>query len=157
MLQLPLNTSYDANFHQFFASHYAHHWFNPWNEKWFTGFSQTTYPPLEQQWIALFSHVLGLKLAYMVVQFIAIMLLPIGVYRYARIWVSERAASYAAIASVLIGSLSFLVYEAGQLSTTWAAPLYLIALSYFYEWTREGKVMALLKALALTLAAAAAH
>ncbi len=84
LMQIP-NDSYDAYLHQFFASHYAHHWFNPWNEKWFTGFSQTTYPPLEQQWIALFSYVLGLKLAYMVVQFIAVMLLPIGVYRYARI------------------------------------------------------------------------
>ncbi len=156
LMQLP-NDSYDANFHKFFAAHYAQHWFNPWNEKWFTGFSQTTYPPMEQQWMALFSHVMGLDLAYALVQLIAILLLPIGVYRYARIWVSERAASYAAIASVLIGSLSFLVYEAGQLSTTWAAPLYLIALAYFYDWTREGKVMALLKAVALTLAAAAAH
>src|SRR5262249_15976725 len=35
--------------------------------------------------------------------------------------------------------------------------LYLIALAYFYDWTREGKLMALLKALALTLAAASAH
>ncbi len=151
------NESYDANFHKFFAAHYAQHWFNPWNEKWFTGFSQTTYPPMEQQWMALFSHVMGLNLAYSLVQLIAILLLPLGVYRYARIWVSERAASYAAVGSVLLGSLSFLVYEAGQLSTTWAAPLYLIALSYFYEWSREGKLMALVKALALTLAAASAH
>src|SRR5947207_13853453 len=45
-MQLPLTTSYDANLHIFFASHYAHHWFDPWNEKWFAGFSQTTYPPL---------------------------------------------------------------------------------------------------------------
>ena len=45
-LQLPLTNSYDANFHVFFASHYAHHWFDPWNPKWFAGFSQTTYPPL---------------------------------------------------------------------------------------------------------------
>jgi hypothetical protein len=156
LMQLP-NDSYDADFHKFFAAHYAQHWFNPWNDKWFTGFSQTTYPPMEQQWMALFSHIMGLNLAYALVQLIAILLLPIGVYRYARIWVSERAASYAAIASVLIGSLSFLVYEAGQLSTTWAAPLYLIALSYFYEWCREGKFMALLKSVALTLAAASAH
>src|SRR5215467_8406316 len=156
LMQLP-NDSYDADFHKFFAAHYAQHWFNLWNEKWFTGFSQTTYPPMEQQWMALFSHVMGLNLAYALVQLIAILLLPIGVYRYSRIWVSERAASYAAIGSVLIGSLSSLVYTAGQLSTIWAAPLYLIALAYFYEWTREGRVMALLKALALTLAAASAH
>src|SRR5438552_8364771 len=102
MMQLPLGTSYDANFHMFFAAHYAQHWFNPWNEKWFTGFSQTTYPPMEQQWLALFSHLLGLNLAYMLVQLIAILLLPIGVYRYSRIWVSERTASYAALGSVLL-------------------------------------------------------
>jgi hypothetical protein len=156
LLQIP-NDSYDAHLHQFFAAHYAQHWFNPWNEKWFTGFSQTTYPPLEQQWIALFSHIMGLPLAYMLVQLIAILLLPIGVYRYARIWVSERAASYAAVASVLLGSLSFLVYQAGQISMTWAAPLYLNALPYFYEWSREGKKRSLLKGLVLIFAAAAAH
>ncbi|HEX2328415.1 MAG TPA: hypothetical protein VHN74_06810 [Candidatus Angelobacter sp.] len=156
LMQLP-NASYDANFHKFFASHYAQHWFDPWNEKQFTGFSQTTYPPMEQQWLALLSHVLGLDLSYMVVQFIAILLLPIGVFRYARIWVDERAASYAAIGSILLGSLAFLVYDAGQLSTTWAAPLYLLALGYFYDWTRDAKVSALLKALALTWAAASAH
>jgi 6-pyruvoyl-tetrahydropterin synthase related domain len=156
LMQLP-NDSYDAHLHQFFAAHYAQHWFNPWNERWFTGFSQTTYPPLEQQWIAVFSHVMGLHLAYMLVQFIAILLLPIGIYRYARIWVSERAASYAALASVLLGSLSFLVYQAGQISTTWAAPLYLNALPCFYEWSREGKWRSLVKGVVLICAAAAAH
>jgi len=151
------NDSYDAAFHKFFAAHYAAHWFNPWNEKWFTGFSQTTYPPMEQQWMALFSHLMSLNMAYILVQLVAIMLLPIGMYKYARIWVGERAASYAAIGCVLIGSLSSLVYVDGQLSTTWAAPLYLMALAYFYEWAREARFMALVKALALTLAAASAH
>src|ERR1700744_5691966 len=151
------NDSYDADFHKFFAAHYAQHWFNPWNEKWFTGFSQTTYPPMEQQWMALFSHVLGLNLSYIVIQLIAILILPIGVYKSSRIWVGERASSYAAIGSVLLGSLASLVYVDGQLSTTWAAPLYLIALAYFYDWAREGKLMALVKSLALTLAAASAH
>ncbi|HEX7288834.1 MAG TPA: hypothetical protein VF532_21805 [Candidatus Angelobacter sp.] len=156
LLQVP-NGSYDANLHKFFASHYAQHWFDPWNEKQFTGFSQTTYPPMEQQWMALFSHVMGLNLAYMLVQLVAILLLPIGVYRYARIWVDERAASYAAVGSVLLGSLAFLVYNAGQLSTTWAAPLYLLALPYYYEWAREANWRALIKGLVLLFAAAAAH
>ena len=65
MMQLPLTTSYDANFHIFFASHYAQHWFSPWNDKWYAGFSQTTYPPLGHQWIALLSYIFGLKLAFM--------------------------------------------------------------------------------------------
>ncbi len=156
LMELPLG-SYDANFHIFFASHYASHWFNPWNEKWFGGFSQTTYPPLPQQWLAIFSHGIGLNLAYMLVQLIAILLLPVGVYRYARLWVDERSASYAALGSVFLGSLAFLVYQAGQLSTTTAAPLYLNALPYFYEWSRRSRGKALLKGLALTFAAAAAH
>ena len=45
----------------FFAAHYASHWFNPWNVKWYGGFSQTTYPPLTHQWIALFSHLIGMN------------------------------------------------------------------------------------------------
>ena len=101
------NDSYDADFHKFFAAHYATHWFNPWNEKWFTGFSQTTYPPMEQQWMALFSHVMGLNLAYIFVQLIAILLLPLGVYKYARIWVGERAASYAASRQYAAGLIGF--------------------------------------------------
>lgn len=155
-MELPLRT-YDANFHIFFAQHYAQHWFNPWNPQWYGGFSQTTYPPLPQQWTALFSYVMGLNLAYMLVQFIAILLLVVGVYRFAKLWVDERSASYAALGSVFLGSLAMLVYQAGQLSTTWALPLYLNALPYFYEWSRRGKGKALLKGVALAFAGAAAH
>jgi hypothetical protein len=156
LMKLPLK-SYDTNFHIFFASHYVHHWFNPWNPKWYAGFSQATYPPLPQQWTALFSHIFGLDLAYMVVQLIAILLLVVGVYRFAKLWVSPRAASFAALAAVFLGSESFLVYSAGQLGTTSAAPIYLNALPYFFEWIRFGRWRAFLKAVALFLAAAAAH
>ena len=64
LMKLPLK-SYDANFHIFFASHYLHNWFDPWNSKWYAGFSQTTYPPLPQQWLALVSRITGLDMAYM--------------------------------------------------------------------------------------------
>src|SRR5215468_11931181 len=137
-MELPATTSYDANLHMFFASHYAEHWFNPWNEKWFAGFSQTTYPPLTHQWIALVSNVAGLKMAYMLVQLVAILLLPVGVFRFARIWVDERPASYAALGSIFLGALAFLTYQAGQLATITSAALYLNALPYFYEWATQG-------------------
>jgi hypothetical protein len=155
-MQLPAG-SFDANFHMFFASHYAHHWFNPWNEKWFGGFSQTTYPPLTHQWIALLSTLAGLKMSYMLVQLIAVLLLPVGVFRFARIWVDGRAASYAALGSVFLGALAFLVYQAGQLATVASAALYLNALPYFYEWMTEARARSLLKGIAISLTAAAAH
>jgi hypothetical protein len=156
MMQLPLN-SYDTNLHIFFASHYAQHWFDPWNPKWYAGFSQTTYPPLPQQWTAILSWLFGLNMAYMVVQFAAILLLVVGVYRFAKLWVSPRAASFAALACIFLGSESFLVYSAGQFGTTCAAPLYLNALPYMFEWIRRGRGRALLKACVLFAAAAAAH
>ena len=156
LMKLPLQ-SYDANFQIFFASHYVHHWFNPWNPKWYAGFSQTTYPPLTQQWVALVSRILGLDMAYMAVQFAAIVLLALGVYRFSLLWVSARAASIAALASVFLGSESFLVYSAGQLGTTCAAPIYLNALPFLFEWIRQGKWRSFLKASVLFTAAAAAH
>jgi hypothetical protein len=156
LMQLP-SGSFDANFHIFLASHYAHHWFNPWNEKWFAGFSQTTYPPLTHQWIALVSTVAGLKMAYMLVQLVGVLLLPVGVFRFARIWVDERSASYAALGSIFLGALAFLIYQAGQLATITSAALYLNALPYFYEWSTQGSGRALLKGVAVSWAAAAAH
>lgn len=156
LMKLPLK-SYDTNFHIFFASHYVHHWFDPWNSKWYAGFSQTTYPPLPQQWVALVSHILGLDMAYMAVQLAAILLLVVGVYRFSLLWVSPRAASIAALASVFLGSESFLVYSAGQLGTTCAAPIYLNALPFLFEWVRYGRWRSFLKASVLFTAAAAAH
>jgi hypothetical protein len=155
--QLPIMGSYDANFHIFMASHYARHWFDPWNEKWFAGFSQTTYPPLGHQWIALFSYLTGLNMAYLLVQFIGILLLPVAMFRFARLWVNARAASYAALLSVFLGTVVFLVYSAGQLSTTVSAPLWLLALPYLYEWLRWGRMRALVKGLVLALVAASVH
>lgn len=156
LMQLP-SGSFDANFHIFLASHYAHHWFNPWNEKWFAGFSQTTYPPLTHQWIAIVSSVAGLKMAYMLVQLVAVLLLPVGVFRFAKIWVDERSASYAALGAIFLGALSFLVYQAGQLATVASAALYLNALPYFFEWSEEGSGRAFFKGISVSLAAAAAH
>ena len=156
LMQLP-SGSFDANFHIFLASHYAHHWFNPWNEKWFAGFSQTTYPPLTHQWIALVSNVAGLKMAYMLVQLVAVLLLPVGIFRFARIWVDDRAASYAALGSVFLGALAFLIYQAGQLATISSAALYLNALPYLYEWSTQGSGRSFVKGVAVSLAAAAAH
>lgn len=156
LMQLPLK-SYDTNFHIFFASHYVHHWFDPWNPKWFAGFSQTTYPPLPQQWTALLSWVLGLNMAYMAVQFIGIVLLAIGVYRFSLLWVDRVSASYAALAAVFLGSESFLIYSAGQLSTTLAAPIYLNALPYVFRWLRTGSWKSAIRAFLLLVTAAAAH
>ena len=95
--------------------------------------------------MALLSQITGLDMAYMAVQLAAILLLALGAYRFSLLWVNPRAASFAALASVFLGSESFLVYSAGQLSTTSAAPIYLNALPYLFEWVRHGRWRSFLK------------
>jgi hypothetical protein len=156
IMQVPAN-SFDANFHMSMASHYAHHWFDPWNEKSFAGFSQTTYPPLTHQWTAILSHLIGLTNAYMLVQGIVILLLPLAVYRFSRLWTSARAASYAALCSVFLGSLCLLVYQDGQIGTTSATTLFLLALPCIYRYVLEGRSSDLALGLGIACTAAAAH
>ena len=156
MIQLPAN-SFDANFHMSMASHYADHWFDPWNEQAFAGFSQTTYPPLTHQWTAILSYLIGLSNAFMVVQGLVILLLPVGVYRFAQLWTSDRAASYAAFCSIFLGSLCLLVYQDGQIGTTSATTLFLLSLPYLYRYAVRGDFKDLLLGLFTSLSAAAAH
>jgi hypothetical protein len=93
----------------------------------------------------------------MLVQLAAVVLLGVGTYRFAQLWVDDRAASYAGVLAVFAGSIAFLVYSAGQLPTTLSAPLYFLALPYFYSWCLSANWRSLLKGVALTLAAASAH
>jgi hypothetical protein len=157
MMELPAQST-DATTHMFFAQHYAQDWFNPWNEKWFGGFSQTSFPPLAHQWTAVFAKIMSVKLAYMLVQMLSIMLLITGVFRYARIWTGERSAGYAAIVSVFLGSLALLVYQAGQLPTVLATGLLLHAIASLYAWAQRATFTDLLLAAILgTLTATADH
>src|SRR5579859_2150326 len=94
VMRLPEHT-FDAHFHMSMADTYARHWFDPWNEKSLGGFSETTYPPLTHQWIAMLSHLVGLPYGFMIVMGTVILLLPVAVYRFSRLWVPERPASYA--------------------------------------------------------------
>jgi len=138
LMHLPAET-YDSQFHMSMAANYAHHWFNPWNEQQLGGFSQTTYPPLTHQWIALLSHVVGLTSAFMLVQGTVILLLPLAVYRFSRLWTDARSASYAAFCSIFLGSLCLLVYQDGQIGTTSSTTLFLLALPSMYEYVLKGR------------------
>jgi hypothetical protein len=96
-------------------------------------------------------------MAFLLVQLAAVLLIPVSVYRFARLWVDDRASSYAALFSVFLGTLSFLVYSAGQLPTTLSAPLFMLAIPYFYDWSRSADGRALIKGVVLTLAAGCVH
>lgn len=156
LMKVPSN-SFDAHFHMSMASTYAHHWFDPWNEKSLGGFSQTTYPPLTHQWIAMLSHVVGLDYGFMMVIGTAMLLLPVAVFRFARLWVDERAASYGAFCCIFLGSLCLLAYQDGQIGTISSTTLFLLAIPYGYQYVLTGSKRELMMGLTLSCTAAAAH
>jgi hypothetical protein len=93
----------------------------------------------------------------MLVQGTVILLLPLAVCSFARLWTDARAASYAAFCSVFLGSLCLLVYQDGQIGTTSSTTLFLFSLPSLYEYVLKGRTDDLIFGLVLRCTAAASH
>ncbi|MBT8240176.1 MAG: hypothetical protein KJN63_03005, partial [Acidimicrobiia bacterium] len=130
--------TYDAYVHMFFADHYARDWFSTWDTRWYTGFTVTSYPPGSHQLMGLLSHAIGLEPAFVFVQLASVLVLAVGVKRFARLWVSEAASNWAALLLVLSTSIAEAVHVFGQLPTTFSLGLLLNALPFINRWLRQG-------------------
>jgi hypothetical protein len=149
--------TYDAIIHIFFGSHYAQSWFDPWEPRWYTGFTVFSYPPLGHQFIGALSWLLDLRAAFVVVQLSALLIFVLGLYRFAQLFVSTRAAGYACILLVVSSSLVETVHVFGQLPTTLSLGLLLNAQPFAISYLRFGKRQDLLKALGLFAVTTTAH
>ena len=150
--------TYDAYVHIFFADHWARGWFDHWDPRWYTGFTLTSYPPLSQQSVAAVSFLTGdLRLAFGIVQATAMVLMTIGMYRFAQLWVSKEAAGWAAIWLVFSSAMAETIHVFGQLPTTYSLSMLLNALPFTYAWIVRGKPSDLAKCWALTAATTGAH
>ncbi|MCB0156485.1 MAG: hypothetical protein KDD83_00005 [Caldilineaceae bacterium] len=150
--------TYDAYVHIFFADHWRRTWFDHWDTRWYTGFTLTSYPPLSQQSVAAVAMLTGdLELAFVIVQTAALAVMTVGMYRFARIWVSEEAAGWAALWLVFSTAMAETVHVFGQLPTVFSLGLLLNALPFAYRWVGKGRLSDLLKAWALTAATTGGH
>ncbi|GHF46468.1 hypothetical protein HNQ07_002406 [Deinococcus metalli] len=149
--------TYDALIHVFFGSHYAHAWFDPWEPRWYTGFSLTSYPPLSHYLIGALSYPLGLLGAFAATQLLALSGMAVGIYRFGKLLVPARAAGYGAVILVLSSSIAETVQVFGQLPTTLSLGLLLNAIPYAAGYIRTGRKQLLLKGAAFTAATTAAH
>ncbi|WP_424952832.1 hypothetical protein [Deinococcus sp.] len=149
--------TYDALIHIFFASHYAQNWFDPWEPRWYTGFSLVSYPPLSHQLIALLSKLVGLKPAFAWVQLLALLNLTVGLYRFATLLVPARAAGYACLALALSSSLSETVQVFGQLPTTLSLGFLLHAIPFGWSYVKTGHSSDLIKGVLWVGATTAGH
>lgn len=157
LLPFTHGNTYDAFIHMFFADSYHRSWFDHWEPRWYTGFATTAYPPGSHMAIATLMYVMPLRAAFVVVQLVALLLLTIGVFRFARIWVPARAAGYAAVALVLSSSISETVHLFGQLPTIFSLGIFLNGLPYVYRWITSGGITNLLAATVFAAATTAAH
>jgi len=121
--------TYDSYEHIFFADHYRRSWFDTWEPKWYGGFSVTSYPPLAHQTIALLSFFVGLEWAYKLLTLFLLTVFPLAIYKFSKIFVTEKAAEYAAIVSVFLPSILQAAYSWGQFTTIFGLTLTAIATS----------------------------
>lgn len=135
-----LESTYDALIHMFFANHYAHSWFEPWNYSWYTGFTVMGYPPLVHQSIAILSMIGGLKFGMFAVAIIGIILFITGVYRFSLLITGNRnAAGYASIVAVFSSSFVETLHIFGQLPSIIGISVLMHALPEIYLWIKTGK------------------
>ncbi len=150
--------TYDAYIHMFFADHWRISWFDHWEPRWYTGFTMTSYPPLSHQSVALLSLLTGdLRTAFVMVQTTAMLVLTLGMYRFARLWVDEEAAQWAALWLMLSSAVAETVHVFGQLPTIVSLGFLLNALPYVYRWVRGGRYRDLIRGWALIAATTGAH
>ncbi len=157
LLPFTYGQTYDAYIHMFFADHYNRQWFDPWETRWYTGFTVTAYPPGSHQSVALLMNVMDMRAAFVTVMTGAVTLLTIGVYRFSQIWVHKEAAALAALLAVFSTSIAETVHIFGQLPTIFSIALFLNATPHMSRWIEKGGWKDLIIALCFTAGATSAH
>ncbi|GGD41629.1 hypothetical protein [Muriicola marianensis] len=153
-----LESTYDALIHLFFADHYATQWWEPWDYRWYTGFTVMGYPPLVHQMMALLSLLGGLKFGLYVVALTAIVLFITGVYRFGLIMTgNRRIAGYAALLAVVSSTFIETLHLFGQLPSIVGLSVLLHSLPEIYEWLRTGKLIKLGLAFSLIAVTVTSH
>ena len=136
-----LEKTYDALIHLFFAEHYANYWFEPWNYKWYTGFTVMSYPPLVHQSIGFLSYFGGLKFGMFTVALIGILLFITGVYRFSLLITSSRkAAGYSAFLAVFSSSFVETLHIFGQLPSIIGVSILMHSMPEIYLWIKTGRL-----------------
>ena len=157
LLPFTYGQTYDAYIHMFFGNHYFESWFDPWETRWYTGFTVTSYPPGSHQSLGLLTRFMDLRIAFIIMQLMAVALLITGIFRFSRLWVNDKAASYAAMLCAFSTSISETLHIFGQLPTVLSISLFLNAIPHISGWIERGKKADLLLAIILTAATTSVH
>ncbi len=148
---------YDRQYHLFFADHYQRGWWNPWDTRWFGGFSVYSYPPLAHQLVALLGFPLGLEGGYASLQLLVLVSLPVTIWLLVAELLDRGAADAAAALSVVGSGPYLLLYNYGMLPTLLALSLLWGSLAALLRYLKEGRRIHLYLWWALSAATISAH
>ncbi|MEO1256388.1 MAG: hypothetical protein AAFY41_16075, partial [Bacteroidota bacterium] len=153
-----LHNTYDLYVHIFFGNHYAQSWFEPWEPRWYTGFSLISYPPLVHQLIALLSYGVGLKMGVYVLAFGIVVLYVTGAYRFSRlIAANEESAAYGSLIAVFLPSVLETFHVFGQIPMMMGISWLLHAIPEIYAFTKYGKIRHFIRGMSLIAVAVCSH
>ena len=153
-----LENTYDALTHLFFAEHYTNNWFEPWNFKWYTGFTVMSYPPLVHQCMAILSLIGGLKFGLFTVALISMLLFITGVYRYSLLITGNiNVSGYATLLAVFSSSFVETLHIFGQMPSIIGIAVLMHALPEMYLWLKTGLYRYLFTSLSLIAVATVSH
>lgn len=153
-----LETTYDALIHLFFADHYAQNWFEPWDYRWYTGFTVQAYPPLVHQSIAILSYIGGLKFGMFAITLLGVLLFITGAYRFGLLITGDRrVAGYTALLAVFSSTFIETLHIFGQLPSIIGLSILLHALPEIYLWIKTGKYRYLATSLSLIAVTVTSH
>ncbi|MFT5146830.1 MAG: hypothetical protein ACI9H1_001556, partial [Polaribacter sp.] len=142
----------------FFAEHYTNNWFEPWNFKWYTGFTVMSYPPLVHQCMAILSLIGGLKFGLFTVALISMLLFITGVYRYSLLITGNRNVSgYATLLAVFSSSFVETLHIFGQIPSIIGIAVLMHALPEIYLWLKTGLSRYLYTSLSLIAVTTVSH
>ncbi len=153
-----LESTYDALIHLFFADHYANSWFEPWDYRWYTGFTVQGYPPLVHQTIGILSYIGGLKFGMFSVALIAIILFVTGAYRFGLLMTGDRrVAGYTSLLAVFSSTFVETLHIFGQLPSIAALSILMHSFPEIYQWLKTGKIKYLFTSLSLISVTVTSH
>ncbi|MEM9339758.1 MAG: hypothetical protein AAGA66_13565 [Bacteroidota bacterium] len=153
-----LNDTYDIFVHIFFGDHYRRSWFDPWEPKWYTGFSLISYPPMVHQLIALLSFISGLKFAAYILAFCIVALYVTGSYRFSKlISGNKESAAYSALVAVFLPSVIEAFHVFGQIPMMMGISWLLHALPEIFQYVRFGKIRHYFSGISLIAVAVCSH
>jgi hypothetical protein len=149
--------TFDAWVHIFLADHYLRSWFDPWEPRWYGGFSTLSYPPLAHQLVALAARLVGLEQGFVVVMAVALLSLPFAAMSFSRALLGRQYDAWVLMTVALWPTAQRFGHVYGQLPTLLATPLALWAMAALCRFLDEGRWLDWAQMAALVGATAATH